>query len=205
MFRLRIKLLFVVIFKCLIFDNCPPRGHWPPKVAAPHLPRTCPAPAPHLPRTCPAPVSIGSAQPEKIAYVCARAMFFAAFFVSRPLGAMPFWAIWWPSWGLLGSSWGHFGTMLGRPWVDLGSKMASNDPQEGHNKPQSNSNCLNCCTIPGPAECAERLNKHMLGLLHARTRELTASLNMTSFWGHFTSVGDPCMLRWLCCTRQHGN
>ena len=54
-FRLCIKLRFIVIFKCLIFDNCLPRSHLPPKVLPPGLRRASPAP-----------VSIASAQPEGI-------------------------------------------------------------------------------------------------------------------------------------------
>ena len=131
---MRIKWFFVVVFTCLIFDNCLPRGHWPPKVRRPRLP--------HASAT---PVSIGSAQPIKFAYECARAVCFCCIF---RLGASwghlgPSGGHLGPSGGRLGASWGHHGAILGpswailgRPWGNLWPKMAHMTPKKATTNPK---------------------------------------------------------------------
>ena len=73
---------------------------------------------------------------EGIFGVASRGAPLAAYFI--------FWGLLGPSWGLLGPSWSHLGAFWGHFWAILG--------------PLASILGLLCCTIPGPAECAKRLN-----------------------------------------------
>jgi len=86
---------------------------------------------------------------EGIFGVASRGAPLAAYFI--------FWGLLGPSWGLLGPSWSHLGASwghLGASWGLLGAILG---PFWGLLGPYWG---LLCCTIPGPAECAKRLNKH---------------------------------------------
>ena len=74
---------------------------------------------------------------EGIFWVSSRGAPLAAYFI--------FWGLLGPSWGLLGPSWSHLGAFWGHFGAILG--------------PLASILGLLCCTIPGPAECAKRLNK----------------------------------------------
>jgi len=98
---------------------------------------------------------------EFIFGVSSRGAPLAAYFI--------FWGLLGPSWGLLGPSWSHLGAFWGHFWAILG--------------PLASILGLLCCTIPGPAECAKRLNNMDQGRKNSKVSELdNARRNRRCYW-----------------------